>query len=227
MVVARRGDLSRRDDEVAVDEPEVELGREPPLPLDGVRADVGAREDGRGSHLARGPHRLGHHVAAAHVERGAEPAERGVEIGERLEEERATARGGTVARAADPVVEHEQGQHGLGRLDSRRERRVVVDAQVAGEEDDRGPHVGACLGPDLGGDAVHADEARDDVEHALAGAVRDVRLELRPVVDQVAAAAARRGRPPRRSRTTRRAALPPRPRRCGRQPSRSAIRPAT
>ena len=36
---------------------------------------------------------------------------------------------------------------------------------------------------------MHPDEARHDVEHALAGAVRDVGLELRPVVDQVAAAA--------------------------------------
>ena len=46
-----------------------------------------------------------------------------------------------------------------------------------------------ALRPDLGGDAVHPGEARHDVEHALAGAVRDVGLELRAVVDQVAAAA--------------------------------------
>ena len=111
MVVARRGDLARGNDEVAVDETEVELGREPALPLDRVRADVGAREDGRRADLARGAHGLGDDLAATHVERTAEPAERGVEIGKRLGEERASAGGRAEARAADAVVEHEERQH--------------------------------------------------------------------------------------------------------------------
>ena len=42
---------------------------------------------------------------------------------------------------------------------------------------------------DLRSDPVHPLQAGYHVEHALAGAVRDVRLELRSVVDQVPAAA--------------------------------------
>ncbi len=64
------------NDEAAVEEAEVDLGREPPLPLGGVRADVGAREDGGGPHGARGAHRLRNHVAPADVERPAKLAER-------------------------------------------------------------------------------------------------------------------------------------------------------
>ena len=73
VVVAGRGDLSRGNDVVAVDETEVELGREPALPRDRVRADVGAREDGGRADRARRPHRLGDDLAAAHLECAAEP----------------------------------------------------------------------------------------------------------------------------------------------------------
>ena len=147
VVVAGRGDLARGNDVVAVDEAEVELGREPALPRDRVRADVGAREDGGRADRARRPHRLGHDLAPAHVERAAEPAERRVEVGERLLEERATAGGRAEARAADAVVDDEERQHRLGGLDRCRERRVVVNAKVAGEEDDRDLHGGRGLRP--------------------------------------------------------------------------------
>ena len=55
-----------------------------------------------------------------------------------------------------------------------------MDAEVAREEDDRDVHGAWRLAPDLGGDAVHPDEARHDVEDALAGAVGNVRLERGP-----------------------------------------------
>ena len=137
VVVAGRGDLTRGDDVVAVDETEVELGREPALPLDRVRADVGAREDGGRADLARSLHGLGDDLAATHLERAAKPAERCVEIGERLLEERAPPRRRSRSACRDAVVEHEERQHRLGGLDRGRERRVVVNAEVAGEEDDR------------------------------------------------------------------------------------------
>ena len=63
-----------------------------------------------------------------------------------------------------------------------------------------------------------------DVEHALAGAPGDVRLELGPVVDQVAAGARRAERLLRAARTTARAARPPRRRRSAR--TRAPPRPA-
>ena len=93
-----------------------------------------------GADRPRGPNGLGHDLAAAHVERPAEPAERRVEVCERLAEKRAPAGGRAEARTADAVVEDEQRQHRLGGLDRCRERRVVVDAQVPGEEDDRDLH---------------------------------------------------------------------------------------
>src|SRR6476620_2435237 len=74
---------------------------------------------------------------------------------------------------------------------------------------------------DLGGDAVHADQAWDDVEHALAGAPGYVGLELGAVIDQVSARSgcperllrvAVRGREPRRG-LRRIAALEPEARR--------------
>ena len=92
------------------------------------------------ANLPRGPDGLGHDLAAADVERAAEPTERRVEVGERLAEKRTPAGRRAEARAADAVVEDEQRQHPLGGLDRSRERRVVVDAQVPGEEDDRDLH---------------------------------------------------------------------------------------
>ena len=77
----------------------------------------------------------------------------------------------------------------LGRIGRRHElgRGTAVEPsappQLLGPRHDRDSQ--------LGGDAVHAGEPRHDVEHALPGAARDVRLELRPVLDQVAARARR------------------------------------
>ena len=188
VVVADRGYLARGNDVVAVDEAKIELGCEPALTCDRVRADVSAREDGGRADRSRRPT-----VSATTSPRrtsSAPPSRRRDASRSASDSWRKARRPGlTEARAADAVVDDEERQHRLGGLDRCRERRVVVNAKVAGEENDRDLHRGQPQSLDLGGDAVHPVEPRHDGEHALARAVRDVGLELRPVVDQVAAAA--------------------------------------
>jgi hypothetical protein len=81
-------------------------------------------------------------VAPAQEQATAALGERGVEVGQRVEQERQAVGAGEGA-AQDGVVEHEQRHDPLGLLDGRRQRRVVVDAEVAVEQDDGAPHQGA------------------------------------------------------------------------------------
>src|SRR4051794_28356751 len=64
-------------------------------------------------------------------------AQRGVEVVEAVEQE-LRARTRRVAAAEQAVVEAEHGHDALVGVERRAQRRVVVDAQVAPEPDDRG-----------------------------------------------------------------------------------------
>jgi hypothetical protein len=64
-------------------------------------------------------------------------AERGVEVGQRLEHE-ARARARRVAAEQEPVVEAEDGKHALVLSQRAAQGGVVADAEVAAEPDDRG-----------------------------------------------------------------------------------------
>ena len=109
-------------------------------------------------------------------------------------EERAPVSRGAVACGADSVVEDEQRQHRLGRLDGCGERRVVVEAEVAGEEDECDLH-DARPRAGLGGHLISAATpcipvSRGTTSSRLSCAqYGDVGLELGSVVDQVAPAA--------------------------------------
>ena len=140
VIASGRGHRAGRDDEGAVDEPQVELAREAALALACVRADVRRREHGLGADTARRRHRLRDDVTAANVERPADPPERPVEVGEALVEKGAAACRGAVAGLADPVVVDEERMHVLGRVERGAEHRVVVHAEIAGEEGDGGSH---------------------------------------------------------------------------------------
>ena len=140
VVAPGRSHRAGRDDEGAVDEPEVELAGEPALALARVGADVRRRKHGLGADTARRGHRLRDDVTAANLERPADPPERPVEVGEALVEEGATTCRGAVAGLADPIVVDEDRMHVLGRVERGAEHRVVVEAEVAGEEGDGGSH---------------------------------------------------------------------------------------
>ena len=140
---ARRRDLARRDDEARVDEPEVEHLPEPSFALARVRAHVGAQEDGVGTDAPHRLHRLRDDLAPSDVERCPRLAQGRVEVDERLVEERAPVGRGAVARLADALVEHEERQHGLGLVERGPQGRVVVEPEVAREEDDGRLHRGA------------------------------------------------------------------------------------
>ena len=76
-------------------------------------------------------------VPGAHDEVGAAVAQRGAQLAQAAEQE-AGPRAGLEAPAQQPLVEHEDGHHAVGRAGRGGQRRVVVDAQVAPEPDDRG-----------------------------------------------------------------------------------------
>ncbi len=75
-------------------------------------------------------------VAARHHQGGAQRAERLPERARRGEHERDPVRR-PEATGEEPVVDDEQRDGGLGARDGGRERRVVVDAEVAAEPGDR------------------------------------------------------------------------------------------
>jgi hypothetical protein len=116
------------------------------LPSPGVRTDVRTREHRSGPHLPRDRDRLGDRVAPTQHERRAVLSERPSEVGEGLEEEGDPVRPRKVA-LEDAIVEDEQRRHALGGAGRRREGRVVVDTQVAREEDDRVTHFSSSLHP--------------------------------------------------------------------------------
>jgi hypothetical protein len=85
---------------------------------------------------------LAHPLAPPHDQRAAELTQRVVEIVQRFEEE-AGAVGPVVRAAENGVVEDEERHDALGLPDGPRERRMVVDAQIACEHDHRHrPHGG-------------------------------------------------------------------------------------
>ena len=87
--------------------------------------------------LARERDQLAHRVAGAHDEVGAALAQRGAQLAQAAEQE-APARAGLEAPAQERLVEHEHGHDALGVTGGAGQGRVVVDAQVAPEPDDRG-----------------------------------------------------------------------------------------
>ncbi len=111
---------------------------QPPLAPLRVGAHVLSDEERVRARLAHDPHGLLDHLALAHEERAAATAQRVVEVGEGVEQER-HAVGGAEARQ-HRAVEHEQRDDAIGDGDGRGECRIVVDAQVAREEDDGGAH---------------------------------------------------------------------------------------
>ena len=95
--------------------------------------------DRRGARIAYDGEHLLEPVAASHDESASERGERTVQVAERVEEERdAVRRAGR--RRQDLVVEHEEGHDVIRLGDGRRECGLVGDAEVAGEDDDRGGH---------------------------------------------------------------------------------------
>ena len=87
--------------------------------------------------LARERRELPRRVAGAHDEVGAAVAQRGAQLAQAAEQE-AGARARLEAPAQQRVVEHEHGDDALGLAGGGGQGRVVVDAQVAPEPDDRG-----------------------------------------------------------------------------------------
>ncbi len=113
-------------------------GDEAPLARLRVGAHVLAHEDGLRAGLVRDAHRLPHDVTAAHDQQAAAPAQRAIQVGQRIEQEcdpvgRAEAR-------EHRAVEHEQRHDALGSGDRGGQRRLVMHAQVAREEHDGRAH---------------------------------------------------------------------------------------
>ena len=136
MVAAtRRRELAGRDHRHACEHADVEAAvSQAPLAPPGIRAHVLGEVDD----VAAERRDLGDDVAAPHDQRAAEGSQRLVEIPERVEQERDAIR--RAEGLEDRVVEHEQRQDALALLARCMERRVVVDAEVAREEDDPCAH---------------------------------------------------------------------------------------
>ena len=98
------------------------------------RAGVLGEEHRSGPDLPRQPDRLGHGLPAA----DGQATQRVAQIPQRLAEEGEPV--GSAEAVEDGLVEDEERQHALGLFRRGGERRVVVDSQVAREEDDRGAH---------------------------------------------------------------------------------------
>ena len=144
VVTPGRHQLARRDHGGASEVPDVE-----PFPVR-RRVEPSLAGGGEARHIRRGEHRAGagpaHHlgadgdrVAPADDEVAAEAAKRLAEIAKRVEQERQAIRGGIPA-PDDVVVEHEQREHPFGRAGGRGQRRVIIDPQVAGEQQDCSVH---------------------------------------------------------------------------------------
>lgn len=114
----------------------------PPQPLltpVRVGADVGRHVHLVGVRLCGDLAHLVDEVTVAHDQAAAPLAQTGVEIAQTVREERQPVRHGEPGRVHGPVP-HEQRDDLLGAVEGRGERRMVVQAQVAGEQDDRDAH---------------------------------------------------------------------------------------
>jgi hypothetical protein len=105
--------------------------------VDLVSADVLGRRD-----------ELALRWSSAHGEPAAALSDGGVEIGQRLEQE-LRSRTGREAAVQEPVVEAEDRHHSIVATHGRPQRRVIVDAEVASEPDERG-HRGSTRCRDAG-----------------------------------------------------------------------------
>lgn len=108
------------------------LGAQAAFPPVGVPGHVGGEPDALGADLARQLDRLGHRVAASDDQVAAAFAQRLAQLGQALVEEAGAVRGELRKRR----VEHVERHHPVERRYGRRERRVVVHPQVAGEQHD-------------------------------------------------------------------------------------------
>ena len=128
MVSARRMDLAGRHDRRARSDVQFGVLAQPLLASPRVGARVGGDVDCIGAQ----PQDLRNEVSVTHDELA---AERMPEIGERLEQECCSVRA-----SEQSVVEHEEWNDLLETLGCRCERGIVVDPQVAAEEDDSDAH---------------------------------------------------------------------------------------
>jgi hypothetical protein len=85
------------------------------------------------------PGHLGHHVTGTHHQTTAAFPEPGVQIRQTVREERHPVGDGESGRG-DGLVAYEERHHGLRTVEGGPQRRVVVQAQVRGEQDDRDGH---------------------------------------------------------------------------------------
>ena len=114
-----------------------EAGTQPALALLGVRADVLADEDRGGIGVEREPDGLTDDVPAAHDEGATARLQGRVEIAERVEQKPEPVRRPECGE--HHVVQDEEWHDPLGPLDGGGEGRVVVQAQITGEQHDHGP----------------------------------------------------------------------------------------
>jgi hypothetical protein len=150
MVAALRGQLAGRDDGDALERSKVEallLASEPESahPISRVAADVLTDEDGLGPALPGQPHHFSDDVAASDEEGRVAVAKRAVEVAQAFEQEGKPV--GSSRTAGDqPSVDDECRNDSIGSPSRCRQRGMVVQPQVAGEEDDRGLHCGQASG---------------------------------------------------------------------------------
>ena len=166
-MLARAGEhLVGGDHADAGEQHDLDLSRRLPgqalLTAPGEAADVGRGVHGDRSHLVGEAEGLGHRVTPAHHQVGPPLPKGGAEVGQAVDEERGPVGHGE-ARGQDALVDHEQRHHGVGPARRLGQRRVVVDAEVAVEEDDDGSHRRGSSGwdqvPGTRGEAV--DDAVD------------------------------------------------------------------
>ncbi len=112
---------------------------QPVLPAVGVGGDAGGQVHFRGAARGGDLPDLPGDRARAHDQPPAAPAQRGVEVGQAVGEE-GGAVGHVEAGGPDPGVADEQGHHRVRRPERGVQGRMVVQAQVRGEQDDRDGH---------------------------------------------------------------------------------------
>ena len=108
---------------------------DPAVTRERIRRDVGGEIDGARAVLTRQLRQLALGRAAGHHEVPAALTQRGAQLVQALVQERRSVLG-RVAAAQQRVVEHEDGDDALTRVERRTQWRVIVDAQVAPEPDE-------------------------------------------------------------------------------------------
>ena len=137
--MTRGREVSGRDDRDAREHPELdpratERRPQPPPALLRVRAHVCGDVHSVGTHILSGSDRLRDDITAAEDELRAALAQLCVQILERVDEEGDTVR--RPERREHGVVQDEERHDLLRAVDRSAERRVVVDAKIAREQND-------------------------------------------------------------------------------------------